>query len=572
MNAFKNYKFDDFVLNTSQRSLSKSGEEIEIPSKTFDLLFLLVRKNGEVVTKDQILENVWQGSFVEESNLTVQIAKLRKLFKPSKFIKTVQGIGYQFTVSVEALNQETQQNENIKISIAVIPFKNENGDEKFEYLADGLTEGLINSFSYSSDIRVLARETVFHYKDSDENVLEIGEKLKVENVLTGRLRIIEDNLIVGVELVKVSDGAQIWGTQINEKVSDIFEIQNQLTTKISEKLKTKFGETRRSSKPTQVTKNTESYKFYLKGEYFSHKRSLNAINKAIECFQASISYDSLNALSYIGLAKCYFWTFLGDYSPYEETAPIIETLFKKATEISPDNPDLNVIKGRVAMNFEKDFQKAESYFQKALKVNPDHIEAFYPYSYLLAMQGKFSEAFEKLDSVTAIDPFALKNGTRIARTLYYMEEYGEAIAQSKNAIESDATDFMPYWIIGVSLCELKKYDEAFEYLEKSLEINYHLETYATIGYVHARKGNEKEALEIIENLKTKSVEENVSNMYFAMIYCALGEKDKAFEYLEDAAKVRDSDILTLKVNPRFANLHDDERFGKLLERIGFGNI
>ena len=574
------YRFDDYVLNRFERTLERLGFQIEIPSKTFDLLLFLVENSGEAVSKDRLLKVVWRGMFVEESNLTVQIAKLRKLLKTSKhqkLIKTVQGVGYQFVVPVQVVKNgqscmdelETGLAQDIdENSIAILPFSNENGDEKFEYLADGLTESLINSLSYASNFRVIARDTVFRYKNSSSGICELGTKLGVKTLVNGRLRIVENNLIVGVELVKTSDGSQIWGTQITKPFSNIFDIQEYLTLRISEQIKAKFRGLIEKSIPNRVTQNTESYRFYLKGEYFSHKRSLESVNRAIKCFQKSISHDPLNSLSYIGLARCYVWTFLGDFATYREIAPIVDTLLKKATEISPANPDLYVIKGRVAMNFFQDFVGAEVFFKKAIDINSNHSEAYYPYSYLLAVLGRFSEALEQLDEVSKIDPFASQNGTRIARTLYYMGKYEGAILKSKEAIEADPTDFIPYWIVGVSLCELEKYEQALEYLRKSLEINCYLETLATIGYVHARRGEIESAETIINQLDEKSIDQYVPEMYYAMIYCALGKTSKTLDCLEKAFQARDSDVLALEINPRFASLRTEPRFQNLLNRVG----
>lgn len=255
----KVYKFGNCYLNTTERRVIKNGKFLELTPKTLDVLQLLVESRGEIITKDEILGKVWNGSFVEEGNLAVHISKLRRSLGASKtepFIETVQGSGYRFVSAVKIVADDEWRKhlpagdnrypgkfpgDFIFDSIAVLPLENESGDPEIEYLADGLTEDFINTLSQNPDLKVIARNTVFRYKNKDADAQEVGETLGVKAVLTGRIRIIKDNLMISVELTKVEDGRQLWGTQISQPFSDIVEVQEKIISAVAEKLRSEIG-------------------------------------------------------------------------------------------------------------------------------------------------------------------------------------------------------------------------------------------------------------------------------------------------------------------------------------------
>ena len=280
----KIYKFRNCCLNTTERRVLKNGKYVELTPKSFDVLLLLIENCGEIVTKDEILGKVWNGSFVEEGNLPVHISKLRRLLDETKnepFIETVQGIGYRFVAPVLAASRSEWEKQSPDInlsrenkdfrewifdSIAVLPLTNESDDAEIDYLADGLTEGFINSLSHFSNLKVIARNTVFRYKNKEADAQEVGETLGVAAVLTGRIRVVKDRLMISVELIKTEDGRQLWGTQLNQPFLDIVEVQEKITFAVSEILKSEIGVNNAVSNP--VTQNPESYRLYLRKAFF----------------------------------------------------------------------------------------------------------------------------------------------------------------------------------------------------------------------------------------------------------------------------------------------------------------
>lgn len=254
------YKFDSFVLDQTERILLCCRTPVALPPKVFDVLSVLIESAGHLVTKATLLEKVWPNTFVEEANVSINIAILRKILGENAggqtYIETVRKRGYRFVAKVlelegeNALNVLRHEPETVLLvplesklnlsdfnSLAVLPFEKEGKDPDVDYLADGLTESIINSFSHLEDFRVIGRNTVFRYKAKSADPQKIGEELGVRSLLTGRILRLGDQVIIRAEVVDVKGGWQIWGEQYHRKLVDILVVQKEIAEEISEKLR-----------------------------------------------------------------------------------------------------------------------------------------------------------------------------------------------------------------------------------------------------------------------------------------------------------------------------------------------
>lgn len=257
------YRFDSFLFDQAERILLCDTTRVALTPKVFDLLSVLIESAGHLVTKASLVEKIWPDAFVEEANLSVNIAILRRALGQRAgrhYIETVPKRGYRFVARVLEVESEsalkilTHEQEPSSLvpqdrkftlshrlnSLAVLPFENESGDPGAAYLSDGLAESIINSFSHLEDFRVLARNTVFRYKATSADPLKIGEELGVRSVLTGRILQLGDQLIIRVEVMDVQGGWQIWGEQYHRKLSDMLVVQEEIAGEISAKLRLKL--------------------------------------------------------------------------------------------------------------------------------------------------------------------------------------------------------------------------------------------------------------------------------------------------------------------------------------------
>ena len=253
------YAFGDFRLDAEHLMLYRQSEEVPLAPKAVETLLALIERDGQIISKDELIGRIWPDAFVEEANLSVNVASLRKaLDKGDEWhcIETVPKRGYRFVAPVSRVtNESTKAREEARLSnhriddkrtevlnsIAVLPFKNEGGGLAGEYLSAGLTESITNRLSRLRGLLVMDRHTGSSCHEFSINPREVGHKLGVRSVLAGRILGLGDELIIRTELVDVMKGWQLWGEQYHTKVSDILTVQQELATEISEKLKIRLS-------------------------------------------------------------------------------------------------------------------------------------------------------------------------------------------------------------------------------------------------------------------------------------------------------------------------------------------
>jgi len=253
------YYFGPFSLNEAEQQVLCNGEPVRLAPKAFDVLRVLIHNRGCLVTKERLLEEVWPDAFVEEANLSVNVASLRKaldIVDECRCIETVPKRGYRFVAPVSKVTNESvrpreeprlsnyrsdDKRTEVLNSIAVLPFKNEGCGLAGEYLSAGLMESITNRLSRLRGLLVMARHTVYSCHEFSINPREVGHKLGVRSVLAGRILGLGDELIIRAELVDVMKGWQLWGEQYHTRVSDILTVQQELATEISEKLKIRLS-------------------------------------------------------------------------------------------------------------------------------------------------------------------------------------------------------------------------------------------------------------------------------------------------------------------------------------------
>lgn len=207
-------------------------------------------------------------------------------------------------------------------------------------MSDGLTEDIINRLAQSPELRVLARTSVFRYKNKDEDPQEIGKELQVQGVPTGRITRRGDEVAAETDLVNVSDGSQIWGQRYTRKISDVAALQNEIASDLSARLRTQVTHQEKELMTMGTTANSEAYQLYLKGRFYWNQRTKENLRRSIDCFQQAISLDPNYALAYVGLADAYAVS--SGYGAFEtkEAAPLAEALVKRALELAPTSVPL----------------------------------------------------------------------------------------------------------------------------------------------------------------------------------------------------------------------------------------
>ena len=457
-------------------------------------------------------------------------------------------------------------------SIAVLPFQNRSTETDTEYLSDGLAESLIYRLSQLPNLRVSPTSSVFSYKNKEVDPIKIGNELGVSAVLSGRIVQRGENVTISAELVDVRYNKLLWGEQYERKMSEVLQTQREIAREIVDKLKLKVsGDEKGLAK--HYTENNEAYQLYMKGRFYWNKRNPEALHKAVDCFNEAIQRDPTFALAYTGLADSY--SLLGgpeaggDLAP-NETLPKAKAAALKAVETDESLAEGHVALAHVTYFYDRDFARAEREFKRALELNPNYAQAHHWYAiYLSIIPERMQEALAEIRRARELDPASLVINAWYGRILLLAGQVDQSIEQLKKTLELDSTFILARYRLGQSYAEKLMYNEAIEEFNQLLK----LPGGRTLGlmglaYAYALSGRRGEAENNLAELQELRKDQYISPGQLAIIYIWLGEKDKAFEYLEEANKFYDLNIMRLKVERRFDPLRSDPRFADLVRRIG----
>jgi TolB-like protein/Tfp pilus assembly protein PilF len=453
-------------------------------------------------------------------------------------------------------------------SVAVLPLANGTSNSEMDYLADGITEGVINHLSRLSGLRVMARSTVFRYRQAQQDPIQIGRDLKVGAVVVGRLSQHGDTVNIETEMVNVSNGTQIWGEQYRRKASEIATVQDDIASDISGQLGLKLTGEERKKVAEHGTVNSQAYQNYVKGQFYLEKRTRDDFYRAIDEFNQAIAKDPSYAQAYAGLAFAYVLLLDREIISTNEAAPKIRSAAQKAIDLDPTLSEPHVILGELKEEAEWDWAAAEAEYRKAIETNPNDALTHHFYAVLLDNLGRLPESLAETQKSLSLDPGSLQTYGNEVGVLIEMHRYDDALNESNRLIAANP-DFPPFYGGRSSLYWREgNYDAAIADELKAMRLGGRKDLADAMadGY---RRGKIRGAFtSAIELLKQKSATEYISPYEIALNYAAVGDRDQTFAWLEKAYQQRSGRMEYIKTEDFLEPYHSDPRYQDLLKRMG----
>jgi serine/threonine protein kinase/Tfp pilus assembly protein PilF len=455
-----------------------------------------------------------------------------------------------------------------KNSIAVLPFADLSPQRDQEYFCDGLAEELINALAKLRGLKVTARTSAFASKGKDIDVREIGKQLGVGIVLEGSVRKAGARLRITAQLIDVTEGYHLWSERYDRNFEDIFAIQEEITLAIVDNLRISLLGEEKASLIKRYTQDPEAYNFYLQGRHFWFTRTVEGIQKGMQCFRQAIEKDPNYALAYSGIADCY--SNLGFYFLAPQDAfPKAMAAAKQALELDDTLAEAHTSMAFILDKHEWNWSAADMEFKKAMELNPNYANAHHWYALYLGAMDRWVESAAEAKKALDLEPLSAQFRMVLGVTFYQMRLYDKAVEELKKTIEMDPTFFPAHFFLGWWMYpEMAMFEQALAEAQKAIELTRGASiTVAALGYAYAMAGRSEQARKVLGELDEFSKKTYVSPVAVAAIHARLGEIDKAFEYLEKAYETRDHWMDYLKVLHMLSPLQADPRFYGLLKKM-----
>jgi TolB-like protein/DNA-binding winged helix-turn-helix (wHTH) protein/Flp pilus assembly protein TadD len=623
------YRFGEFEFDPASGELHKDGAKVRLQEQPFQILTLLLKRPGEVVTREEVRQALWPGdTFVDfDVGLNSAIKRLRDALNDSadspRFVETLPRRGYRFVATVETSRvpappaleapprtasppvegEARAKRGGVRLrswgvatavaaavlmsglaatgkwrhlrgplasvpirSLAVLPFENLTGDAEQDYFADGMTDSLITSLAQVHALRVISRTSVMQYRRANKALPRIAEELDVDAVVEGTVSRAGDRVRITAQLIQATTDRHLWAQSYEREARDVLSLQREVAAAIAQAVEVKL----QPEEKVRMTRaaapvQPEAYEDYLKGRFYWSKRSPETSLKAVGYFQQAIARDPAYAPAYSGLSDTYRAFDVQGLAPPRECMPKAEEAARKALALDDTLAEAHASLAGVLYRYDWDWPGAEREFRLSLELEPSYAEGHRAYAVYLMTVRRHEEALAEARRARELSPLSLVINTELGMALVRLGRYDEALEQLHKTLEIDPKFARAYQTMAFAYEGKGDWPRALEVFEKRPGGGQGRSN-AWLGYAYGVTGRRKEALEILARTEKLSHEHYVTPQSFAIIHLGLGDTEQAMAWLEKAYDERAFEVLGFS-GALFDRLSGDGRFQDLLRRM-----
>lgn len=624
-------RFNDAELDVGRYELRRNGSLLRLERLPMELLALLASRQGELVTREEVIERLWgKGVYLDaEQGINTAIRKIRMCLRDTaerpKYIQTVVGKGYRFVPPVTfvvnngvngptthhpqaATKPGTRRRIHIatiaalvcvaaaagiywrptthrsvarassdRLMLAVLPFVNLSGDPRQDYFSDGVTEEIITRLGSFNPGRlgVIARTSTIQYKATKKSVAEIGRELGVDYVLEGSTRSIGARVRIAAQLIQVRDQTHIWADSYDAEMRDILDVHHNIASAVASSISVALHEASGQSVVRSV--DPQAYEDYLRGRFLFEQRTEDSLIAGMQHFRKSAELDPRFAGTYAGIADCYALLEYYGYMSPKEAYPNALAAVMKALQLDPQSAEAHLALGYIRNHYEWNWREGESEVQTAIAINPSYSLAHQWYSYFLFETGRVNEAIDEGMSAVQFDPVNVQAILSLAWRLERVGRYEEAVRQAQSAVEIAPAAPLPHLTLAENYEAEGDLGRAAAEFERTLVLRNDSRLLQAFrrslsqrGFREAKLVTEREdnLAQITRLKKRERAGRYVSPAAFAERYARLGDKDNAYRWLLEAFRERSSLMIELGFRDDFDFMRSDPRFKDLVRHVG----
>ncbi len=455
-------------------------------------------------------------------------------------------------------------------SLAVLPFTDLSPRRDHEYFCEGMAEEIISCLARLPGLRVASATASFRLRDRQVDLAGVGAALHVDSVLEGSVRTAGHRLRVAVRLTNVAEGHVVWSEQFDRDLSDVFAVQDEIARTVVTALQVRLVSPLASRLIRAPTESPEAYALYLKGRFHWNRRSEAGLDEAVNCFEQALAADPRFARAGAGLADAFATLAIYGLRSPCEVMPRAKAAALDALHLNDLLPDAHATLGTIHAVYDWTWRDAEREFRRAVSLDPSYATGLHWYAvHGLAPLGRFGEAMTMLQRALATDPVSLPINASIGLLHYLAGRPLEAVAALERTLALDSTFYVAHVFMGQTLAEVADFDRALSHAETAVRLSGESpETVGTVGYVRARAGDASKALEAVRVLDARAAGRYISPVFAAQIYAGLGDESSALDRLEEALRLRATELVWIAVRPSFHRIRGHGRLVALVDTIG----
>lgn len=573
-------RFGEFELNEQTFELLKNGAPVRIQQQPARVLGFLLNHRGALVTREQIRLAIWgEDTFVDfEQGLNFCIRQIRLALNDQaehpRHIETLTRLGYRFISQIQKSADGEPAAAEKHLRIAVVPVQELSGREG-DYFAAGLTEDMISALSRidPARLRVTSVPRLESGDGMEAHLDRLRRELNLDYLLRGSVRRSGNTLRISAQLHDLRDRSVLWSKTYDRKAGDLLAVQEEVTQRVSESLALElFPSATVGSR--RYSKSSAAYDAYLKGRFFWHKMTAEAIRQSMAYFNEALALDAGFAPAHAGLADCYAQmgsSRVGTMKPLEAVTESRKHL-QRALDLDETLAEAHCTLGLIKSWYDWDWDGAGLEFQAALALDPSQITALIWQSLFLSVNGRHQESLASMQRARELEPLSPTVNLYLGLAYVHGGQFDLGIRRIKESIELDPGYYRSQMFLGRSLSAINQHDEAVAALERALSLRPDsFESSAFLGLALAGKGDRKNALAMVE--KTQVLGEKCEPaIVIACIYARLGMTNEMFEWLDRSVAVKSTPIYVPLISVEFRPYETDTRYHRFLASIGLSHM
>jgi serine/threonine-protein kinase len=565
------FRFGRFELRPADHVLLEDGTPVRLTPKAFDTLAALVRRRGTLVSRDELMREVWPDTFVEEGGLTQNISVLRKLLNQPgqpELIETISRRGYRFAGIVE----ERPAGRDEEARLAVLPFVVASAaDAGLVDIADGLAADLIDSLTAIGPVRVTAFSTVARYRGREADPLRAARDLRVDLIVAGRLRRSHSSVSFDVELVDGDDGSRLWAHRFECELAALESLPREAARLIGRTIGVVPAANAGPDSLRRDAGHSDAYMEYLEGRHHLAHRTIERVERAIQKFERAIERDGGYAPAYAGLADAHTLAASAEYGGGRWAASMARAKSAATRALALDDGLAQAHASLALVHFRLDWNwaLAEQEFRRALALNPRDADLHHAFAFYLIAMERRDEACAEMAEASRLQPVSLIIGTGLGRILHFAGQNNRAIDQFERVRDLEPSFAQAHFDLSFAYAEQGRLEQAIDSCRTAIALAPGRPVCSgVLGNYLARAGHVEEARAALGELEGLVDARQASPFDLALVHTGLGDVERAIDALAAACRERHGLLVYLRVEPLWNPLRRDRRFDHLLREVG----